>query len=67
MDICFLPRIELHLGRVFVPVVDPMTDLGDCDAGEQLVELLVVPDGELEVAGNDPCLLVVAGSVTGKL
>jgi hypothetical protein len=34
---------------------------------EQLVQLLVVPDGELEMTGNDTGLLVVAGSVTGQL
>ena len=41
--------------------------LGDGDAGEELVQLLVVPDGELEVTGDDACLLVVAGSIAGQL
>merc|ERR1712186_143414 len=41
--------------------------LGDGDSGEQLVQLLVVPDGQLEVAGDDPSLLVVAGSVASQL
>lgn len=43
------------------------TTLGDGDVSEKLVQLLVVPDGELEMAGNDTGLLVVAGSVTGQL
>ena len=33
--------------------------LGDGDSGKQLVQLLVVPDGELEMTGDDPGLLVV--------
>ena len=37
------------------------TSLGDGDPGEQLVQLLVVPNGELRVAGDDPSLLVVPG------
>ena len=40
---------------------------GDGDAAHELVELLVVPDGELEVPRGDPGLLVVAGSVAGEL
>ena len=39
----------------------------DGDAGEQLVELLVVADGELHVARDDARLLVVAGGVAGEL
>ena len=41
--------------------------LGDGDSGKQLVQLLVVPDGELEMTGDDPGLLVVTGSVTSQL
>ena len=41
--------------------------LGDGDAGQELVQLLVVPDGELQVPGDDPGLLVVAGGVAGQL
>ena len=57
--------------------------LGDGDAGQQLVELLVIADGELnidnkygkkalnipylKVAGDDPGLLVVPGGVAGEL
>ena len=41
--------------------------LGDGDSGQKLVQLLVIPDGELEVTGDDPGLLVVTGSVTSQL
>ena len=40
---------------------------GDGHAAEQLVELLVVADGQLDVAGHDAVLLVVAGGVAGEL
>ena len=39
----------------------------DGHAAEQLVELLVVADGQLDVAGDDAGLLVVAGGVAGEL
>ena len=40
---------------------------GDGDSSEELVELLVVLDGEGDVPGDDPGLLVVAGGVPGEL
>ncbi|CAN7989099.1 unnamed protein product, partial [Ixodes hexagonus] len=40
--------------------------LRDGDAGQQLVELLVVADGQLQVSGNDTRLLVVPGGVPGQ-
>jgi hypothetical protein len=43
------------------------TTLGDGDVSEKLVQLLVVPDGELEMTGNDTGLLVVTGGVTSQL
>ena len=43
------------------------TSLGNGDAGQKLVQLLVVPDGELKVTGDDPGLLVVTGSIAGQL
>ena len=43
------------------------TSLGDGHALEQLVQLLVVADGQLEMAGVDPLLLVVAGGVACQL
>ncbi len=41
--------------------------LGDGHAGQQLVQLLVIPDGQLQVAGDDAGLLVVPGGVAGQL
>ena len=43
------------------------TTAGDGHTAEELVELLVVADGELDVAGHNAGLLVVAGGVTSKL
>ncbi|KAL7526212.1 hypothetical protein ACHAWF_001681 [Thalassiosira exigua] len=43
------------------------TARGDGHAAEQLVELLVVLDGQGDVAGHDAGLLVVAGGVAGEL
>ena len=43
------------------------TTAGDGSAAHESVELLVVADGELKMTGNDPCLLVVAGSVSCEL
>ena len=43
------------------------TTLGDGDVTEQLVQLLVISDGELKVAGDDTGLLVVTSSVAGQL
>ena len=40
---------------------------GNGDATEQLVQLLVVADGKLDVTGDDALLLVVAGSVASEL
>lgn len=39
----------------------------DGHSSEQLVELLVVADGQLDVTGDNAALLVVAGSVAGEL
>ena len=41
--------------------------MGDGDAGEQPAELLVVADGEQQVARDDAGLLVVLGRVAGEL
>jgi hypothetical protein len=41
--------------------------VGDGDSGEKLPELLVVPDGEQDVARDDAGLLVVLGGVAGEL
>ena len=43
------------------------TALSDGHATQQLVQLLVVPDGQLKMPGYDPGLLVVAGCVARQL
>ena len=43
------------------------TTLGDGDTGEQFVQLLVIADGELQVSGDDPALLVVTSSIACQL
>ena len=40
---------------------------GDGHRAQELVELLVVADGQLDVAGDDAALLVVAGGVASEL
>lgn len=42
------------------------TTLGDGDVAEQLVQFLVVADGELEMTGDDTGLLVVTGGVASQ-
>jgi len=64
---CLALSILSLLGEEDLVNVGKDTTLGDGDLMKQLVELLVVADGELEVAGDDAPLLVVAGSVAGKL
>ena len=63
------PACTLRPGTVRLTLVDVGEDtaLGDCDVTEKLVQLLIVPDGELEMAGDDTRLLVVAGSVASQL
>jgi hypothetical protein len=41
--------------------------LGDGDSSEQFVQLFVITDGQLKVAGDDPGLLVVTGSIASQL
>jgi len=43
------------------------TSAGDGHSAQQLVELLVVANRQLDVAGGDARALVVAGGVAGKL
>ena len=40
---------------------------GDGHGGQELAQLLVIPDGELDVPWDDPGLLVVPGGVSGQL
>ena len=43
------------------------TTLSDGDSGEKFVQLLVITDGQLQVTGDDPGLLVVTGSIASQL
>ena len=43
------------------------SSLGDGGSSKQAVQLLIVPDGQLEMTRNDPPLLVVPGSVPSQL
>ena len=43
------------------------TSLGDGHTGQKLVQLLVVADGQLQVTGDDPGLLVVTSGVSCQL
>ncbi len=43
------------------------TTLGNGDSSKKLVQLLVITDGQLEVAGDDSGLLVVTGSIACQL
>ncbi len=63
----FLGLLLALLGEEDGLDVGENTALRDGDAGEELVELLVVADGELKMTRDDARLLVVTGSVTGKL
>ena len=42
------------------------TTLGDGDTAEELVQLLIVSDGELKMSWDDSGLLVVSGGVSGQ-
>jgi len=42
------------------------TTLCDCDVTEQLVQFLIVSNGELKVTWDDTSLLVVTSGVAGK-
>ena len=43
------------------------TTLGNGDSSKQFVQLLVITDGQLQVTGDDPGLLVVTGSIASQL
>ena len=54
------------MDRLTLVDVGQDTSLGDCDVAEQLVQLLVVADGELEMTGDDTGLLVVTSGIAGQ-
>lgn len=43
------------------------TTLSNGDVSQKLVQLLIVPDGELEMTGDNSGFLVVSGSVASQL
>ena len=55
------------LGQEHSLDVGQYTSLGDGHTGEQFVQLLIVADGQLQVTGDDPGLLVVTGGVSCQL
>ena len=55
------------LGQKHSLDVGEHTTLGDGHTGQELVQLLVVADGQLQMAGDDPGLLVVTGGVACQL
>ena len=72
--VCFLGRSAHDLFRLLCLFrqkhrldVGQYTALGDGDARQELVQLLVVADGELQVTGDDSRLLVVTGGVSCQL
>ncbi|XP_048156683.1 uncharacterized protein LOC125324627 [Corvus hawaiiensis] len=64
---CCPPAAFSLLGQQHGLDVGQHTALRDRHLAQQLVELLVVADGELQVAGDDARLLVVAGRVARQL
>ena len=42
------------------------SSLGDGHTGKELVQFLIIPDGQLQVPGDDAGLLVVAGGITSQ-
>ena len=55
------------LGEEYSLDVGEYTALGNGDTGEEFVQLFVIADGELEMTGDDPGLLVVTGSIASEL
>ena len=64
MDLLSLLRL---LGQKYSLDVRQNTTLGDGHTREKLVQFLVVTDGQLQMTGDDPCLLVVTGGVSCQL
>ena len=54
------------LGQKVLVNVGQNTTLGNGDVSQQLIQLLIVSDGQLQMSGNDTGLLVVTSGVTSK-
>ena len=63
---CLLRLRGRLLGQEDRENVGKDSTLGDGDSSKDLVQLLIVPDGQLKVARDDPGLLVVPGSVPSQ-
>lgn len=63
----YFQEYQMHGMKHTLMDVGQHTTLGDGDVTQELVQLLVVPDGELQVAGDDTGLLVVTSSVASQL
>ena len=64
---CLLGRLLGLLGEEDSLDVGQNASLCDGDARQQFVQLLVIAHSQLQVAGNDPALLVVTGSIACQL
>merc|ERR1712126_391553 len=64
---CLLGGLFCLLGEEDSLDVGEDTTLGNGDSSQKLVQLLVVTDGQLQVTGDDPGLLVVTGSIACQL
>ena len=62
-----LGRLLRFLGKKHGLDVGQNTSLSNGDAGQQFVQLLVIAHSKLQVTGNDPALLIVAGSIACQL
>merc|ERR1719295_1216888 len=60
---CLLGSLFCLLGEEDSLDVGKDTTLGNGDSSQELVQLLIITDGQLQVTGDDPSLLVVTGSV----
>lgn len=68
--VCYDVSMYLLFARACKPTlvnVGEDTALGNGNMAQELVQLLVVANSELEMTGDDTCLLVVPGSVASKL
>ena len=63
----FSAPLSLLLGEQNSLDVGQYTSLSNGDARQQLVQFLVVPDGELKMPGVDPLFFVVTSSVASQL
>ena len=66
-NFCYLLGLLGLLGEKYSLDVWQNTTLGDGHTRQKLVQLLVIADSQLQMAGDDPGLLVVTGSIACQL